>query len=72
MHDDDKKWVISMISKIPKPLHKEMAVDGYKRVYNETFNLCPVEHQKSNLARRTSNIRLREFVDKCLIENEHA
>lgn len=64
MHDDDKDWVLKKINELPTAEHKQIAADGYQKAYAENFNLEPIEHRKSNVARRTANTKLRKYVIK--------
>lgn len=63
VHKHDKAWVMEQIKRIP-PEHKAFAWGRYQLVYKEAYNKEPIEHKKSNAARRAANTRLRHFVDK--------
>ena len=45
---------------------RKRAIEGYKKVFKAAYDAEPVEHKKSNAARRAANTRLREFVKKLL------
>lgn len=63
MHKLDKKWVFEQVGKLPAHLRKG-AIDSYNRVHQEASGLEPVDHMKSNKARRAANTRLRIYVER--------
>jgi len=64
-HKLDQQWIKQQLSLIP-PAYKKQAIEGYKRVFKEAHDAEPIDHMKSNAARRAANTRLREFVKKLL------
>ena len=64
-HKLDQEFIRLQLSLIP-PAYKNQAIEGYKRVFKEAYDAEPVDHMKSNKARRAANTRLREFVKKLL------
>lgn len=63
LHKDDRKFFKEQLAKLP-PAYIQKAKEGYQAVYEAAYETEPIEHKKSNAARRAANIRLREFVDK--------
>lgn len=63
VHRHDEEWVKEQLKSI-KPEYRSVAWEGYQAVYSEAYHNEPVEHKKSNAARRAANTRLRLFVDK--------
>lgn len=61
VHKLDVKWIQEQMNRLPIQ-YKQKAREGYERTWQEAYDLEPVEHKKSNAARRAANIRLREFV----------
>ena len=61
MHRHDKKWVTEQLLKLPQN-KKQVAWDGYKRVYKEAFEAELIDHRKENQARRAANTRLRSYI----------
>lgn len=64
-HKLDQQWIKQQLSLIP-PAYKTQAIEGYKRVFKEAYDAEPIDHMKSNAARRAANTRLRLFVKKLL------
>lgn len=64
-HQHDAQFIKAQINKLPQAL-KTTAIDGYERVYKDAWDSEPIEHKKSNSARRAANTRLREYVEKIL------
>jgi hypothetical protein len=65
MHKDDKQWVMDTIRSLPVE-YMQMAHDGYKKVFRETYDLEEVDYKKSNAARKAANTRLLNFKRKVL------
>ena len=63
LHKHDQQWFREQLAKLPAAYIKQ-AKDGYQSVWKSAFEAEPIEHMKQNAARRATNIRLREFVDK--------
>ena len=64
-HKLDQKWIREQLNRIPFNERKR-AIEGYKQVFKQAYDAEPVDHMKSNKARRAANTRLRLFVDKLL------
>lgn len=62
-HDQDADWLESELLKL-HPRDQIYASTAYSGIYAETMNNEPVEHKRVNKARRTANLRMREFVAK--------
>ena len=66
MHfDGDKAWIVEQLELLSKQ-HQIQARAAYSDIFYKTHRNEPVEYKKNNRARREANIRLRNFVDKCL------
>ena len=64
-HKLDQQWIRQQLNSLPMPERKR-AIEGYKKVFKQAYDAEPVDHMKSNAARRAANTRLREFVKKLL------
>jgi len=64
-HKLDQQWIRRQLNSLPMTERKR-AIEGYKKVFKAAYDAEPVEHKKSNAARRAANTRLREFVKKLL------
>lgn len=62
-HEHDIAWIKRQVSMLPKSL-KQIALDGYKKVYEEAYMAEPVDHKKENKARFAANTRLRTYVER--------
>jgi hypothetical protein len=68
MHfDGDKAWIVEQLELLSKQ-HQIKARAAYSDIFYNTHRNELIEHKKNNAARREANIRLRNFVDKCLTE----
>lgn len=63
LHKHDKKWFNEQLAKLP-PAYIQKAKEGYQAVYEAAYEAEPIEHKKSNAARRAANIRLRLYVER--------
>lgn len=68
-HPDDKKWIVQQLARLPFN-YRETAMLGYDRVYRETHDATPLEHQKDGAARREANTRLRLYIESVLSRTE--
>ena len=64
-HEHDKKWIEEQLQKLP-PFAVRRAIDGYDKVFTESYDNEPIEYKKENKARRDANTRLREYVEKII------
>ena len=64
-HPDDKKWIIQQLARLPDT-NRQIAIQGYDKVFRETHEATPLEHQKDGEARRAANTRLRDYIDAVL------
>ena len=64
-HPHDKKWIEEQLKKLP-PFALRRAIEGYDKVFSESYNNEPIEYKKENKARRDANTRLREYVEKII------
>ena len=60
-HEDDKKWILEQIRKVPAQDHADV-VAGYGQLYQAAYDAEPLDHKKENKARFTANSRLRKYV----------
>lgn len=67
VHKHDVRWVNEQLNKLPYE-YKQKAREGYERAWQEAYELEPVEHKKSNAARRAANLRLLRFVERVIIK----
>lgn len=63
-HQDDADWIESQLIQI-SDANQLTAKTGYSEKYQAAYNSCDIEYKRTNLARRTANILLRNFVNKC-------
>ena len=64
-HPDDQKWIEEQLKKLPTiALHR--AIEGYEKVFAESYDNEPITYKKENKARRDANTRLREYVEKII------
>ena len=63
VHKHDVKWIQQQLNRLPIQ-YKQKARQGYEQAWQEAHDLEPIEHKKSNAARRAANIRLRLFVER--------
>jgi len=61
----DAQWIKNQINRLPLR-NRKTAQQGYQVTYKAAYEAEPVEHMKSNAARRAANTRLREYVKKVL------
>jgi hypothetical protein len=61
----DRKWHNALIAQLPWS-KQQQARDGYKQVFNETWESLPDDQRRENAAARAANIRLREFAEKLI------
>ena len=64
-HKLDQPWIRQQLNQLPLEQRKT-AQQGYQVTYKAAYEAEPVEHMKSNAARRAANTRLREYVKKVL------
>ena len=64
-HPHDKDWIEEQLKKLP-PFALRRAIEGYDKVFAESYNNEPIEYKKENKARRDANTRLREYVEKII------
>ena len=62
--EKDAQWLTEQLLSIPAQ-HRITACVGYSEAYLNGYKSTDVQHKKENLARRTANIKMREFVAKC-------
>ena len=62
-HKHDKEWYQEQIGLLPYRL-QDTTRQHYRRVFTEAWHAEPIDHRRSNAARRAANIRLREYVEK--------
>lgn len=62
--EKDAKWLTEQLLSIPASKRITACV-GYSDAYLEGYKSTEVQHKKENFARRTANIKMREFVAKC-------
>ena len=62
-HPDDQKWIEEQLKKLPL-FALRRAIDGYDKVFSESYDNEPIAYKKENKARRDANTRLREYVEK--------
>jgi len=67
-HKLDQQWIKQQLNLIPFE-NRNAAIEGYKRVFKEAYDAEPIDHMKSNKARRAANTRLREYVKKLLAKH---
>lgn len=60
---DDEKWIIEMLSKLPKRVRKRVSV-LYAEAFIAEYKKEPIAHKKENKARREANTRLRKYVKR--------
>ena len=64
-HKDDQKWIEEQLKKLP-PFALRRAIEGYDKVFSESYDNEPIAYKKENKARRDANTRLREYVEKII------
>ena len=64
-HFQDKKWIEEQLKKLP-PFALRKAIDGYEKVFAESYDSELVEHKKMNVARYAANTRLRKYIEKII------
>jgi hypothetical protein len=62
---NDAAWNNALIAQLPWS-KQQQARDGYKRVFNETWESLPDDQRRENAAARAANIRLRGFAEKLI------
>ena len=67
-HKLDQPWIKQQLSLLPIE-NRKAAIEGYKRVFREAYDAEPIDHMKSNKARRAANTRLRKYVEKILAKH---
>lgn len=63
--EKDAQWLSEQLLRL-HPSHLTTACIGYSDAFRETFESEQVEHKKENAGRKSANIRMRKFVEKCL------
>ena len=64
-HPDDQKWIEDQLKKLPTfAIHR--AIEGYEKVFAESYDNEPITYKKENKARHDANTRLREYVEKII------
>lgn len=66
VHKHDVKWVQQQLNRLPMQ-YKQKARQGYEQAWKEAHDAEPVDHKKSNAARRAANTRLRLFVERVIM-----
>lgn len=66
MVECDEKFVRDTIQKLPSVKLKQVAWQSYQRVYKQSFNDEPLDYKKENVARRTANTALRNYVNRVI------
>ena len=64
-HPYDRKWIEAQLQKLP-PFALRRAIEGYEKVFSESYDSEPIEHKKMNIARYTANTRLRKYIEKII------
>ena len=64
-HPYDKKWIEEQLKKLP-PFAVRRAIEGYEKVFAESYDSEPIEHKKMNVARYSANTRLRKYIEKII------
>ena len=64
-HLHDKKWIEEQLKKLP-PFAVRRAIEGYEKVFSESYDSEPIEHKKMNVARYAANTRLRKYIKKII------
>ena len=64
-HEHDKKWIEEQLKKLP-PFALRRAIEGYDKVFAESYENEPIAYKKENKARCDANTRLREYVAKII------
>ena len=62
-HKLDQLWIRQQLNSLPI-IERKRAIEGYKQVFKEAYDAEPIDHMKSNAARRAANTRLREFIKR--------
>lgn len=60
---EDASWIASLMIQLD-PKNREVAKNGYDKVWCEEWDKEPLQHRKENKARFAANTRLRMFVEK--------
>lgn len=60
---DNDKWIKLQMVKLPPQLVPK-AYKGYKNKYDEAYEKEPVDHKKENVATRTANLALINYIKK--------
>lgn len=68
-HEDDKKWILEQLSKIPALEHADV-IAGYSQLYQEAYDAETLDHKKDNKARFTANSRLRAYIELKVSQNK--
>lgn len=64
-HQHDKKWLEEQLKKLP-PSALNSAINGYEKVFSESYDSESIVHKKENKARYAANTRLRKYVEKII------
>ena len=64
-HPYDQKWIEAQLQKLP-PFALRRAIEGYEKVFTESYDSEPVSYKKMNVARCAANTRLRKYVEKII------
>lgn len=65
-HPYDEKWIEKQLQKLP-PFALRKAIEGYEKVFAESYDGEPIEYRKMNVARYSANTRLRKYIEKIII-----
>jgi hypothetical protein len=63
---EQRDWYNQQLRMLGPRLQKK-ARQGYEQAWQEAHDAEPVEHKKSNAARRAANTRLRLFVERVIM-----
>lgn len=64
-HPHDRKWIEAQLQKLP-PFALRKAIEGYEKVFVESYDKEPIEYKKMNVARCNANTRLRKYIEKII------
>ena len=64
-HPHDQKWIEAQLQKLP-PVALQRAIEGYEKVFAESYDSEPIEYRKMNVARYAANTRLRKYIEKII------
>ena len=64
-HPSDKKWLEMQLKKLP-PFALRKAIEGYEKVFTESYDSELIKYRKMNVARYAANSRLRKYIEKII------